>query len=125
MKNKIACFSTSVLLSLASPSNVMAVAVDLTSNLTISPGYHDFVQTRYSNTTGIGGWYGVGAGLKFNLDEQTSLTPGVDFMMNELQILIMAIQVFQVHIQTLYFFRKLLDVTNFNLKHHPLLSQPS
>ena len=86
MKNKIACFSTSVLLSLASPSNVMAVAVDLTSNLTISPGYHDFVQTRYSNTTGIGGWYGVGAGLKFNLDEQTSLTPGVDFMMNELQI---------------------------------------
>ena len=91
MKHTITFLSTAVLVSLASPSsmvmaNTQQVAFDLTTNLTISPGYHDFVQNRYSNSTGIGGWYGVGAGIKFNFDEQTSMTPGVDFMMNELQI---------------------------------------
>ncbi|RIZ72062.1 MAG: hypothetical protein D0530_00735 [Methylococcales bacterium] len=91
MKNKVKCLAAVGLLSLALPySKVMAddqkVAVDLTTNIIISPGYHDFVQSHFSSTTGIGGWYGVGAGVKFNLNEQTSITPGVDFLINQLEI---------------------------------------
>jgi len=91
MKNKIAHLSIAVLLSLASPtSKVMAdegkKTLDFTTSFIISPGYHDFVQSHYSSVSGIGGWFGVGAGIICNLNEQTTLTPGVDFLINAIQI---------------------------------------
>ena len=91
MKNKVIGLAAAVLLSLASPSEkVMAAdkktAIDFTTAFIFSPNYRDFVDSHYSSTSGVGGWVGVGAGITFNIDDQLSVTPGVDLFVNQLKI---------------------------------------
>jgi hypothetical protein len=88
MKKKI-CMVTAILLALASPSSkVMAdekkVAFDFTGGLVISSGYGDLIKEVYGvdGIDGGLGWGVLGAGLKFNLNKQLSITPGADFLMN-------------------------------------------
>lgn len=91
MKSKFTCITALLFLSLVSFSSKVVAenqkkTVDFTTNLIISPGYHDFVQSHFPSASGIGGWVGLGAGLIYNINEQTSIIPGVDFLMNAIKI---------------------------------------
>jgi hypothetical protein len=87
MKNKFTSLAAFVLLSLALPcSMAMAekVSFEITGNVIVSSGYHDYLIDQYGdgNVEGGWGWYGFGTGVHFPLDEQMSIMPGADFLLN-------------------------------------------
>jgi hypothetical protein len=87
MKNKFISAAAVALLSLALPcSKVMAekVSIEVTSNLLISSGYHDYLVDNFGegNVEGGWGWYGLGVGVQLPLDKQVSIMPGADFLLN-------------------------------------------
>ena len=87
MKKNLCLALTAALLSFTSPlGDVMAndkkVSFDLTGDLIISSGYHNFVKDMYGDVTGGLGWIGLGAGAQFKQSDQLSITPGVDMMLN-------------------------------------------
>lgn len=73
----------------ASP-DVMDDKVDvlLGVGFAFSPGYSDFIDDVYVDSTGLGGWFDLYAGVDYKITPQLSVFGGVDFWMNAVESII-------------------------------------
>jgi len=71
----------------ASP-DVMDDKVDVLLGIgfAFSPGYSDFIDDNYADSTGIGGWLDLYLGVDYKITPQLSVFGGVDFWMNGVDV---------------------------------------
>ncbi len=87
---KISLIVTFVMLfciAFANDAEAKKLQVDIGTEVVISSDYKDMLEDYYDDVGGGWGWWGFHLGLRYNVNEQFSVTPTIGVLLNHIEVL--------------------------------------